>query len=155
MYTSTENSCSKLMLFTATTEDALSSNQEEADAKVALHCCRALECYPEKKVIVRSPSGDIDSLVILLRIIERQDQVYLDFGTSLHRKGINLAQVEMALEKKRCLIRFHAFTGNDYVSSFFTKRKSLVLEGVAVRWKVCNDIQSAWFFMGSGRQHHR
>ena len=112
-----------------TTEDALSSNQEEADTKVVLYCRHALESYPEKKVIVRSPSGDMDILVVLLSVIERQDQVYLDFGTSLHRKGINLAQVEMAVEKKRCLIGLHAFTGNDYVSSFFKKGKALC-------WKV-------------------
>ena len=129
LYISTENNCSKLTLFAATTENALSSNQEEADTKVALHCNHATECYPEKKVIVRSPSGDVDILVILLSTIERQHQVYLDFGTSLNRKGINLGQVEMAPEKKSCLVGFHAFTGNDYVSSFFKKGKALC-------WKV-------------------
>ncbi|KAG1650541.1 hypothetical protein GQR58_027914 [Nymphon striatum] len=93
-----------------------------------LHCQHALERYPQKTVIVRSHSADIDILVILLGKSECQ-QIYLDSGTGLHRKGMRLSDIQMSTERKRCLIGFHAFTGNDYNSSFFRK-------GEAACWKV-------------------
>ncbi|KAG1673323.1 Multidrug resistance-associated protein 4 [Nymphon striatum] len=128
MYISTENNCTKLTLSSATEEIQLSSNQEEVDTKILLHCQHALERYPQKTVIVRSHSADIDILVILLVKSECQ-QIYLDSGTGLHRKGMRLSDIQMSTERKRCLIGFHAFTGNDYNSSFFRK-------GKAACWKV-------------------
>ena len=128
MYISTENNCMKLTLSSATEETQLSSNQEEADTKILLHCQHARERYPQKAVIVRSHSADIDILVIQLGKSECQ-QIYLDSGTGLYRKGIKLSDIEMSTERKRCLIGFHAFTGNDYISSFLRK-------GKAACWKV-------------------
>ena len=124
IFISTENSCMKLTEFEAIEEDELASNQEEADTKLTLHCLHALTQHPSEKVVVRSPSSDIDILVILLNIIEEQSQVYLDFGVGLNRKGLFLSDIEMEDGLKKCLIGFHAFTGNDYVSSFFRKGKS-------------------------------
>ncbi len=95
LYMSTESNCSKLSIFWVTSEDALASNQEEADTKVALHCHHALQCYPGKDVVIRSSSGDIDTLVIFLSKMEHQQRVYLDSGTGLYRKGINLGNIEM------------------------------------------------------------
>ena len=128
MYISIENNCTKLTLSSVTEEIQLSSNQEEADTKILLHCQHVRERYPQKGIIVRSLSADIDILVILLGKSECQ-QIYLDSGTGLHRKGIKLSDIEMSTERKRCLIGFHAFTGNDYISSFFRKAK-------AACWKV-------------------
>ena len=124
IFISTENSCMKLTEFEAIEEDELASNQEEADTKLTLHCLNALTQHPSEKIVVRSPSSDIDILVILLNIIEEQSQVYLDFGVGLNRKGLFLSDIEMEDGLKKCLIGFHAFTGNDYVSSFFRKGKS-------------------------------
>ena len=36
---------------------------------------------------------------------------------------MRLSDVELSTEEKKALIGFHAFTGNDYVSSFFGKAK--------------------------------
>ena len=127
MYISIENNCMKLTL-SSVTEIQLSSNQEEVDTKILLHCQHARERYPQKGVIVRSHSADIDILVILLGKSECQ-QIYIDSGTGLHRKGIKVSDTEMSTERKRCLSGFHAFTGNDYISSFFQKAK-------AACWKV-------------------
>ena len=127
MYISIENNCMKLTL-SSVTEIQLSSNQEEADTKILLHCQHAHERYPQKGVIVRSRSAKIDILVILLGKSECQ-QIYIDSGTGLHRKGIKVSDIEMSTERKRCLSGFHAFTGNDYISSFFRKAK-------AACWKV-------------------
>ena len=104
LYMSTESNCSKISIFGVTSEDALASNQEEADTKVALHCHHALQCYPEKDVVIRSPSGDIDILVILLSKVEHQRRVYLVSGTGLYREGINLGNIDMDPGKKKCLI---------------------------------------------------
>ena len=68
------------------------SNQEEADTKVALDCKHALERHPSKQTIVRSPSGDIDILVIRLRTMTKQSQIYLYFGTGMHRKVLTLSR---------------------------------------------------------------
>eukprot|EP00794_Sanderia_malayensis_P014842 gene14842-biopygen11931 len=132
LFFSIENQCCKFTLSCACREEALSSNQEEADTKIALHCCHALDRYPSKYVVVRSPSADIDILVILLSIMTSQTYVYLDFGTGIHRKGMILSDIEIDECKKSSLIGFHAFTGNDYVSSFFRK-------GKAACWKVVNN----------------
>ena len=64
----------------------------------------------------------------------KQSQIYLDFGTGMHRKGLTLSDIKMDALKKRCLIGFHAFTGNDYVSSFFWKGKEAC-------WKVADKNQ--------------
>ena len=124
IFISTENSCMKLTEFEAIKEDELASNQEEADTKLTLHCLHALTQHPSEKVVVRSPSSDIDILVILLNIIEEQSQVYLEFGVGLNRKGLFSPDIEMEDGLKKCLKGFHALTGNDYVSSFFRKGKS-------------------------------
>ena len=94
----------------------------------ALHCKHALERHQSMQIIVRSPSGDIDILVLLLCTMTTQSQIFLDFGTGMHKKGLTLSDIEMDARKKRCLIGFHAFTGNDYLSSFFRKGKRDMLE---------------------------
>ena len=53
MYFSIENHCSKFTLSSSEIEDSLSSNQEEADTKIALHCKHALERHPSKQIVVR------------------------------------------------------------------------------------------------------
>ena len=99
LYFSTDNYCTRLTLSSAAEENELSSNQEGADTKILLHCLHALERYPQETVIVRSHSADIDILVILLGESACQ-QIYLDSGTGLHRKGIQLSEIEMSNERK-------------------------------------------------------
>ena len=103
---------------------ALSVIQKEADTKLVLHSLHALNESPRKKVIVRSPFGGTDVLVILLtKMICQQDKIYPDYGTGLNRKGLWLSNVVMSKSKLKALIGFHAFTGNDYISSYFRKGK--------------------------------
>ena len=108
----------------------LCSNQEEADTKVILHAKHATESSDEGIAIIRSHSGDIDIAVIALsHFIEDADRVILDTNTGKYRKTLGLDQIDMTKEQKSSLIGFHAFTGNDYNSSFFRKGKQ-------VCWKV-------------------
>ena len=101
-YISTENNCTKLTVSSATEETQLSSNQEDADTTMLLHCKHAHERFLQKAVIVRLHSADIDILVMLLGRSESQ-QIYLDSGTGLHRKGVNFNYIEMSTERKNCL----------------------------------------------------
>ena len=55
--------------------------------------------------------------------------VFLDYGSGKNRKCCWLNNIKMSTSEKAALIAFHAFTGNDYLSSFFRKGKS-------VCWKV-------------------
>ena len=102
----------------------LSSDQEEADTKARLHAINSLNEDSNKNVIIRSHSGDVDINVLLTSlIIDSADRVFLDVYTGKNRKILHLSDVELSTEEKKALIGFHAFTGNDYVSSFFGKGK--------------------------------
>ena len=46
----------------------LNSNQIEADTKIALHCNHALQNV-SGLFVVRSPSGDVDIMIMLLQLI--------------------------------------------------------------------------------------
>ena len=59
----------------------LSSNQEEADKKVVLHASHALNAQPDKTVIVRNYSGDVDITIIMLSLtIDHSERLILDFN---------------------------------------------------------------------------
>ena len=73
IYFSTYKDCRKITPVSCKIEAELISNQEEADTKIVLHCGHALSRHPSKKILVRSPSGDGDILVILLnKLLEHQ-----------------------------------------------------------------------------------
>ena len=97
LYFSTDNDCHRITLSLSVREESLVSNQEEADTKLVLHSLHALNESPRKKVIVRSPSGDTDVLVILLsKVISHQDKIYLDYGMGMNQKGLWLSTVVMS-----------------------------------------------------------
>ena len=130
IYFSEENRCIKITHKTVTIENNLSCNQEEVDTKVALHSKHAFERSPEKVVIVRSLSGNIDIIVIILGMfIDQPEYFFMDSGSGKNCKGFLLNEINLDYEIKKCLIGFHAFTGNYYISSFYWKGKE-------VCWKV-------------------
>ena len=121
---STYNHCLRLTRESTSLEPLLESNREEADTKLILHCVHSLTNIAEKNVVVRSPSGDVDVTVLMLsKLVNYQDRVFLDYGRGNHRKGLWLCDIELSDSEKECLIGFHAFTGNDYISSFLRKGK--------------------------------
>ena len=104
--------------------EELRSNQEETDTKVILHCLNALHEDTSMSVMLRSHSGDTDITVLAVSLLyEHKDRVYLDYGTGKNRKGLWLNHIRMSDSQRTAIIAFHAFTGNDYVSSFFRKGK--------------------------------
>ena len=64
----------------------LSTDQLEADTNVCLHAVNALNEDPNKNVIIRSHSGDVDINVLLTSlIIDSADRVFLDVNTETER----------------------------------------------------------------------
>ena len=103
--------------------EKLSSNQEEADTKIALHIKHATLKNPGP-VVVRSHSRDTDIPVLLIALFADTDQtIYLDNGHGNHRKVLDLESCKMTIPMKKALLGLHAFTGNDYVSAFFKRGK--------------------------------
>ena len=76
IFFSTFNDCKRITANSTSTEHRLASNQEEADTKVLLHCLHSLTCNQKKNVIVRSPSGDVDTTVIMIsQLLSNADRV--------------------------------------------------------------------------------
>ena len=77
--------------------ETLSSNHEEADKKVIAHAIEYLSSSNEKKVLIRSPSGDADIIVLCVSLLYTyKERVFIDNGTGKSRKliwlgGINLS----------------------------------------------------------------
>ena len=86
--------------------DSLLTNQGEADAKVALHFKHAVERNTCKQNIVRSPAGDITILVMLLSTMTRQSELFVHFGTRMHRKGFTIIYIEI----EACTKMLHLFS---------------------------------------------
>ena len=107
-----------------TINEELLLNQEEADTKVTLHCHHSLQYNLSCKVVLRSPA-DTDMLILAASFLENR-RTYIDCGNGKLRKGFWLNQINTINENlKKPLIGFNAFTGNDYVSSFFRKGKKV------------------------------
>ena len=124
LYFSGENVCKRVTAESVTVKSELCSNQEEADTKLILHCQHALNKSPDNIVIVRSPSGDIDIIVLMIGLfINNTEQIYIDSGREQYRRGFKLCDLNIDNNMKLSLIGFHSFTGNDYVSSFYKKER--------------------------------
>ena len=96
----------------ATEVAELSSNQEEADTKLLLHTNHALLENSNQKIILRSPSGDVDVNILCLAIFPLQtERIWVDYGAGEHRHILRLNSIDMNDEKKLELLGFHAFTG--------------------------------------------
>ena len=123
--------CTRITNFSVESVDALSSNQEEADTKLLLHAREFLENSTDALVLVRSPSGDIDLNVLFVNMFQAEsERMYIDFGTGKSRKIFKLSSIDMNEELKSALLGFHAFTGNDYVSSIFGKSNKICWKAV-------------------------
>ena len=81
-------------------------------------------------MLLRSPSGDTDILVLIISLLyEFKNRIVIDNGVGNSRKLTWLGSIDFSSSRLNSLLGFHAFTGNDYVSSFFRKGKGIC-------WKV-------------------
>ena len=79
--------------------------------------------------------------------IDHPEHFYIDTGSGKHRKGFRLSEIILSTEIKLSLLGFHAFTGNDYVSSFYQKGKVIcwrVLEKYPKFLQAFQDLGSNW-----------
>ena len=93
------------------------SDHEEADTKlVALVHYAVLSSG--QSVMVRSPSGDID-ILILFSLHQREGiHILIDNGNGKSRKILDINSSGLSLTERQALAGIHSFSGNDYVSSF-------------------------------------
>ena len=125
LISSGDEQCFKITLTGVYALDELLSNQEEADAKVTLHSYSILKnINPERYVIIRSQSDDIDINIIATSLLFTYSaNVYIYYGNSSSRKGIYLSELNITNSEKELFLGMHAFSGNDFMSSFFHKSK--------------------------------
>ena len=95
----------------------LACHHAEADYMFALYS------RMEEDILIRSRSGDIDIIVSLIGHQDLPESLYVDNGTGSGRKLLQPSLCELNSEQREALIGYHAFTGNDYVASFFRKGK--------------------------------
>ena len=87
-----------------------------------LYANHALSQDSTQAIVVRSPSGDVDINILFVSMFEENsDKIHIDYGTGKNRKILSVGSFDMIRKMKTALIGFHAFTGNDYVPSFFKK----------------------------------
>eukprot|EP00794_Sanderia_malayensis_P020967 gene20967-biopygen15473 len=122
IFFSNEKNCTQVLENEVVMIESLESNHEEADTKL-IALVKAANVPVGDSVMIRSPSGDIDVLVLFLGHDFAGIQILIDDGTGLSRKIIDIASSTLDNDKRRALIGLHAFSGNDYVSSFFRKGK--------------------------------
>ena len=99
----------------------LKSNQEEADTKVILHTMNILE--EGFTVVLCSPSGDTDIMVLAFALISDLINVFMDYSNGKNRKRLSLGEIRLLQSEKEALVGFHSFAGNDYIPSIFRKAK--------------------------------
>ena len=100
----------------------LLSTQEEADTKIIAHAVEILHQDTENKVVIRSPSGDTDILVLSAALLYNfKEHVVIDKGSGQSRNCINLRSLQFSECKYSTMLGLYAFTGNNYFSSFFRK----------------------------------
>ena len=80
--------------------------------------------------------------------LENNIQIFIDNGSGKNRKLLELNLCDLTDQQKKSLVGMHAFTGNDYVSSFVCKGKQLC-------WRfVCNDQTFLDLFGRLGTEIH-
>ena len=128
MVLSSEDECVMIQLsengLTVDPYPELLSSQDEGDTKVILHASKILEDDLNTFVTIRSPSGDTDIVIIMIGLLHKYgERVILDDFHGDKRKSYRLCDIELDADLIDSLIGFHAFTGNDFTSSFFRKGK--------------------------------
>ena len=121
VYYSNKSWCTKITSTNVSRINAFLSDHEEADTKlVALVNSFNIT---GNTVLIRSPSGDIDILVLFLLHQFKNKRVLIDNDTGKSRKIIDMSSTTLTQLKRQALAGIHAFSGNDYISAFFRKGK--------------------------------
>ena len=117
--------CSKITHSGSSRIHELDTNHEEADTKIAYLIQHIINTNIGEvpTCVVRSSSGDTDIPIILLGAFQQNINIYIDNGTGKDRKFFHLNSCDLDSQSLQALVGYHAFSGNDYVSSFLRKSK--------------------------------
>ena len=74
-------------------------------------------------VMVRSPSGDVDILVLFILHQFGGKTVFIDNGVGKNLKIIDMSTTVLSSRQRHAFAGVHAFSGNVYISSFFQRGK--------------------------------
>ena len=124
MYYSKDGKCTLIDSEGSREFQSLTSDQEEADTKVVLHSYFALN-QDQKNVILASHSADTDIIVLMAAHLKSQygHRIFIINGSGTNKIKFWLKDLSIDDSQSRAIIGMHAFSGNDYVSSFFRKGK--------------------------------
>ena len=129
MFVARKNNCVKIMPEGVEIVSCLKRDHEEADSKIAYLLKHAQSELNNTVFIIRSCSGDVDIPVLLLGSTALDlSRVYIDSGTGKYRQDLHLGKQSLGQIQREALLGMHAFTGNDYISSFFRRGKKTMLE---------------------------
>ena len=122
IFFSGKSNCRKVTENEVMVVNSLESNHEEADTKL-IALVHAADVPSGDYVMVRSPSGDIDVLVLFVAHDFNDIHVLIDNGTGKSRQIFDATSSTLDDNKRKALLGLHAFSGKDYVSGFFRKGK--------------------------------
>ena len=69
-------------------------------------------------------------MILAFSLLSNPSQIFIDYGNGKNRKGLWLNEMDLSERMKKSLIGSHAFTGNDFVSSFFKKGKQVCFKAM-------------------------
>ena len=96
----------------------LRGNHEEADTRLILHLCEAVDELYERVLVI---SGDTDVLLLLVHFMPTKPvEVWMISATAKRRKCDSVHEASQGLKRsvKTNLLSFHALTGCDTTSAF-------------------------------------
>ena len=101
-------------------------NHEEADMRVLVHLCHALQSSSLEMVY----TGNADVIILLcnfhhIKALNPAAEIWISFRVGMTTKMISLNTIATNLGTTTCkaMALFHAFTGSDSISSFKFKGK--------------------------------
>ena len=111
---SREDHCQSISLSSNDTFGNLLSSHEEADNNIIAHAMQFLDENENHRVIIRSPSGDTNILVLAVSVLySHKTRILLDNNSGKERKSVWLGALELSQQRSSSLTGLHAFSGND------------------------------------------
>ena len=120
-----EDECQKVRLSTCEAFQQLLNNQEKVNTMIIAHAVQALQQQTINQAVIKSASGDTDIIILSISLLSTyKENVFIENGSRTNRVMYWFENFDFLLQKCLSLNAPHAFTGNDYVSSFFRKEKN-------------------------------
>ena len=95
----------------------LSSEQEETDTKITLHCVNVLHRKHGINVCLWSPSENTDIVALAVGLLQEfNDRAFIVNENASYTEHYKLSDFEIDIESTSALFGLNSFTGNDYVS---------------------------------------